>query len=299
MSLNFGICWIEDQASEAEVDQVEKAVRDNGFEPKIEMVEQPDDIRAFSERQNHHQDFDLILLDLNLGDGLRGDELAEQVRSAFRSTTLLFYSGESESSLRDRMAAKKVEGVYCINRGRLSTRVGELVAHLSPALNRLSSMRGLAARVVAECDQDFRAVLAHLGTAGASDDIIASLRKKVCEANEKQCAELGKLETLDAMLSSHGVHSAALFAEVKERAQAAGGDELLAVVRKLNRNYVGKVIKRRNTLAHALEERTDDGWRIARNEGDPVTVTDFPQYRQDFGSQLALVRRLRALMLGE
>lgn len=71
MSLNFGICWIEDQASDAEVEKVADAVRASGFEPLIERIEKEDDIREFAARQNHHQDFDLILLDLNLGRGLR------------------------------------------------------------------------------------------------------------------------------------------------------------------------------------------------------------------------------------
>lgn len=299
MSLHFGICWIEDQASEALVETVKAAVRSNGFEPHIEKIETPDDIRAFAERQIHHQDFDLILLDLNLGDGLRGDELAKQVRAAFKSTTILFYSAEDEIRLRERMASKVVEGVFCVHRDRLPDRVGELVGHLSPALNRLSSMRGLAARVVAECDQDFRAILAHLGAAGASDEIIASLRKRVREAGEKQGADVDELDTLDAMLASHCVHSAALFAEVKERARDVGGDELLAIVRRLHRDYLSQVIMRRNTLAHALEERTADGWRITRQTGNPVTVADFGRYRREFATQLSQVRRLRAIVIGE
>jgi CheY-like chemotaxis protein len=300
MSLHFGICWIEDQASDAEVGRVETAVRGSGFEPLIERVEQQDEIRGFAERQTHHQDFDLILLDLNLGAGLRGDELAQQVRAAFRSTTILFYSAEDESSLRDRMAAHKVEGVYCIHRDRLAARVGELVSHLSPALNRLSSMRGLAARIVAECDQDFRAILAHLGNDGdTAKGIAESLRQRVRDSAAHQQGAVDELGSLDALLASHVVHSAALYHEVKERAGAQGGDELLSITRKLKKDFLSQVIIRRNTLAHALEVRTEAGWQIVRSAGDPVTVADFPRYRKEFQTQLQLVRRLRAILIGE
>lgn len=299
MSLHFGICWIEDQASDAEVQRVENAVRGSGFEPLIERIEQQEDIRTFAQRQNHHQDFDLILLDLNLGAGLRGDELAQQVRAAFRSTTILFYSAEDESSLRDRMAAQKVEGVYCIHRDRLATRVGELVSHLSPALNRLSSMRGLAARIVAECDQEFRAILSHLGNDGEADGIAESLRQRVRDSAANQQANVEGLASLDALLASHSVHSGALFYEVKERARLRGGDELLTIIRKLHKDFLSQVIGRRNTLAHALEERGDMGWQIVRNAGDPVTVADFPRYRKEFQTQLGLVRRLRSIVVGE
>jgi len=299
MSLHFGICWIEDQASDAEIDRVEAAVRSSGFEPLIEMVETQAEIQAFAERQTHHQDFDLILLDLNLGGGLRGDELASQVRAAFRSTTILFYSALDEAGLRDRMAAQKVEGVYCVHRDRLPQRVGELVSHLSPALNRLSSMRGLAARVVAECDEDFRAILTHLGGGGAGNEIAESLRNRVRDGAARQIETVDGLATLRDLLASNAVHSGALYNEVKERARAMGGDELLTIVRKLNRGYLSQVIGRRNTLAHALEGRTDNGWQIIRSEGDPVTVADFPRYRTEFQTQLELVRRLKAILIGE
>lgn len=299
MSLNFGICWIEDQASDAEVEQVEAAVRNSGFEPAIERIESQADIRTFADRQTHHQDFDLILLDLNLGGGLRGDRLAGQVRASFRSTTILFYSAEDEVRLRERMATQRVEGVYCIHRDRLAVRVGELVSHLSPALNRLSSMRGLAARVVAECDQDFRAILSHLGEGEAAHEIAESLRQRVRDSATNQSNTVNELQTLDALLESHAVHSGALYLEARERAQARGGDELLTIVRQLKKGYQSQVIGRRNTLAHALEARTDAGWQIVRSAGDPVTVADFPRYRTEFQTQLKLVRRLRKILVGE
>ena len=299
MSLHFGICWIEDQASDAMVEQVAGAVRASGFEPLIERIEQEDDIREFAARQNHHQDFDLILLDLNLGRGLTGDDLAHDIRASFRSTTILFYSAMDEAILRDAMAKKKVEGVYCVHRDRLANRVGELVSHLSPALNRLSSMRGLAARIVAECDHDFRAILGHLGTNGSADEIVASLKAKISTAAQQQVGTVNSHTTLDGLLGSHAVHSAALFNEVRERANALGGDELLVIARKLKQGYLSQVINRRNTLAHALEARGENGWHIVRASGDPVTVDDFPRYRKEFQNQLSLVRRMRALMMGE
>ena len=104
MNLTFGICWIEDQAGDAEVAAVEEAVRNCGFEPELERLEREDDIREFARRQEHFQDYDLILLDLRLGAGLRGDDLAQEVRNRFRSTPILFYSAEDVRILRRAMA---------------------------------------------------------------------------------------------------------------------------------------------------------------------------------------------------
>lgn len=300
MSLHFGICWIEDQKNEAEVDRVRAAVRNNGFEPWFTHVDEPAEIEAFAKRQDHHQEFDLILLDLNLGKGLVGDQLAGQVRASFRSTPILFYSALDETELRKRMAAQQVEGVYCVHRDRLAPRIDELVAHMSPALNRLSTMRGLAARVVAECDQDFRAILAHLGKVGDAAELLDSLKSKAKVAGEKHMESIEALDTLDGALASHTIQSAQLFLEAKDRARQQDNDELRSITRKLRENYQNQVIGRRNTLAHALEIQTADGsWEITRSGRDPITVGDFARFRADFIDQLTLVHRMRHLIIGE
>jgi len=299
MSLHFGICWIEDQTNEAEVEQVKQAVRNSGFEPRIELVADPEGIMAFAQKQDHHQSFDLILLDLNLGKGLLGDQLASDVRAAFRSTTILFYSALDEGTLRAKMAEQRVEGVFCVHRKGLASRVEELVAHMTPALNRLSTMRGLAARVVAECDADFRAILAHLGQGEAEAEIVAGLKDKARQASTRHTEEIEKLDRLSAALSSHAIQSAQLFAEAKEQASKTEDEELGAITRYLRKNYLSQVIHRRNTLAHALEaEKDGGGWEIVRSGKDSVTVGDFARFRADFSEQLRLVHRMREILIG-
>lgn len=300
MNLQFGICWIEDQASDAEVEAVEQAVRNSGFEPSIERIETEEEIRSFARKQEHYQDYDLILLDLRLGHGLSGDDLAPQVRGAFRSTPILFYSAEAEGHLRQKMADKLVEGVYCVHRDRLSIRVGELVSDLSPALNRLSSMRGLSARVVAECDQELREILAKLGSLDQDGVIVASLKARVRVASEGQLARLDVIEDLASLLNDHAVTSGALFFEARDRIRTlAGADDARDLIRQL-RNYPNAVLNRRNVLAHALEERTGHGWRITRKDAaEPLTVDDFQRYRRDFLAHLRDLRRLRNLLVDQ
>lgn len=298
MNLHFGICWIEDQASDAEVEAVEEAVRSSGFEPNIERVENEEDIKEFAARQHHHQDYDLILLDLRLGGGIRGDDLAPGVRNAFRSTPILFYSAEAEARLRQIMADKLVDGVYCVHRDRLTDRVAELVANLSPALNRLSTMRGLASRVVAECDQELRAILSHLGAQGHEADIIESLKDRIRAATEAQLQGIEPIQELPILLTSHAVTSGALYFEARDRVRALGGDVARDLLRSM-KQYPNQVIERRNTLAHALEVRTEAGWKIMRTAAKPLTVDDFQRYRKDFLAQLRDVRSLRKLLIGE
>lgn len=300
MNLTFGICWIEDQASDAEVEAVEQAVRASGFEPSITRIEKEAEIRSFALRQEHFHDYELILLDLNLGAGLRGNDLAPNIRQSFRSTPILFYSARAEVDLRQLMADQLVEGAYCVHRDRLAVRVEELVGHLSPALNRLAGMRGLAARVVAECDKELRDILAHYAESlGMENTILRSLKQRVDEICLAQNQSVQNIDTVNDLVNHHGVTSGVLYNEVREIVRRnSPSDEIRTTLRAV-RDYQNQVIKRRNILAHALEERTENGWEIAAQvTGGVLTIQDFERYRTDFMANLTNLRKLASLIKG-
>lgn len=301
MNLTFGICWIEDQASVAEIAAIESAVRNNGFEPDITKVEAEEKISKFAQEQEHFQNFALILLDLNLGSNLKGDEIAPDIRLRFRSTPILFYSTEAEDALRVRIANRRVEGVYCSHRERLADRVAELVSDLSPALNRLSGMRGLAAGVVAECDQEFRKILRFWSRGAISEaELVAALKKRAGTSLNHGVESLDKATTLEEVLSKHAVSSAVLFREVTSLVRSLGGSDAIKAKRRSLRNYEKEVLEGRNVLSHVLEERGPDGWRIRPGgQKADVTVEDFQTYRSRFLARLRDVRELRELLVGD
>lgn len=300
MNLTFGVCWIEDQASAAEADAVENSIRKHGFEPEITRIESQADIEAFSNSQLHFHDFDLILLDLHLGNGIRGNELAQPIRAKFRSTPILFYSGEPEDTLRTMMCEKRIEGFYCAHRDQLTGRIEELVEAFTPALNRLSSMRGLAARVVAECDNELRTILLHLSKeAAAHDAMVKSLKTRILDGAKERAEKLNGLNDIAILLGSPAIPSGILFSEAKDQARKIdGSDDMRDLLRSL-KNYPKDVLFRRNTLAHALEMRTQNGWEINRGNAKPLTVSDFERYRRDFLSHLQYIRTLRSLLVAE
>ena len=179
-------------------------------------------------------------------------------------------------------------------------RVKELVSDLSPALNRLSGMRGLAARVVAVCDDEFRTVLLHWGTDPEVEaELVESIKEKAQAGSRRQrnrAAEIANLgDLLDDPVSSSGV----LFKEVYTRVgELEVRDEVKATRYEL-RQYGEKVLAVRNTLAHVLEEPTADGWRIPRRRANPaLTVQDFERFRADFQAHLRHVRQLREFLVG-
>ena len=302
MNLKFGICWVEDQPSEAEQGAVEMAVRESGFEPEIKLVKSQPEVHKCAERQERFQEYELILLDLRLGGELEGDTLALEIRQSFRSTPILFYSGETVVALRKRMAEKGVEGVYCAERRDLEGRVRELVSDLSPRLNRLSGMRGLAAQIVAECDHEFRQILQHLaGSSSSEQKLIASLRDRVEKSNLETSKSFERLDSLDELLESSSVSSALLFREVRHQLKSYQSEEILEK-RDALKSYETQVLALRNRLAHALEKETAEGWQIAaglNREAQPLTVGDFGDIRLKLLLHLEEARSLRKLLIGK
>lgn len=300
MNLTFGVCWIEDQASSRLRSAVERAVRATGFEPEIELVISEDDIQSFAQRQQHFQDYDLILLDLRLGGDRFGDALAPRVRRHFRSTPIVFYSAVSVPELRRRMAEKGVDGVYCTSRSSLPQRVERLISDLTPTLNRLSGMRGLAAQVVAECDEEFRRILLHIGDVhGNEPEVVQSLKKALASLHKRQAADANPIASLPELLANSSISSGLLFDEASKRLSALKSvSEDLREARLAIKDYGPLVLKRRNILSHALEQRTAGGWVIDRGAGKPnLTAADFQNFRSDFLSFRGRVRLLRELLI--
>lgn len=300
MNLTLGICWIEDQASEAEVEAVENAVRASGFEPEIQPIRTGPEIEEFARQQAHFQDFDLILLDLKLGGRMSGDDLALEIRRSFRFTPILFYSAVPEESLRKMMADKRVEGAYCAHRASLPQRVGELVSDLSPALNDLSGMRGLAARVVAECDQEFRAILRHLATTLSEDALIEGLKSRYEKDSQEWLAEINSTTDLAGLIDHRGISSNLLFRAVYSHLDQLDLSDAIRDKRRSIRKYPELVLSRRNILSHGLEERSPEGWRIVRRgSGGDLTAEDFRTFRTDFLAHLHHLRELRELLIDQ
>jgi CheY-like chemotaxis protein len=145
MKLQFGLLWIEDSYSQQEEDEIKAGAASAGFELDIKNSKDGSDLQALAEYQQKFHAFDLVLLDLNLAGGVKGDELAPRVRQRFRSTPILFYSGsDTDAGLRERMAKDRIEGVFCASRADFTGRASELIQDYAHTLNRLSGMRGLA-----------------------------------------------------------------------------------------------------------------------------------------------------------
>ncbi|MES2095614.1 MAG: response regulator [Pseudomonadota bacterium] len=306
MNLDIGILWIEDSFNPQEEVDLKRRVQDAGFLARINTIPNSAGIEDLSRRHQLYHLYDLILLDYRLQDE-NGDELAPRIRELFPSTTILFYSGSAQvNDLRRMIAEKEVEGVYCSIRDRFIERAGALIDQTARSLDRLSGMRGLAMRVVAECDDHMRAAILSMSArdvncAGKSVDLddavfkdMDGLRKSYQEATD-----------ISARIESRAVDSAKLFGHFRRLTKVVASDpgkfgldadrlERLRELRNVSSQYDERVLRKRNILGHVKEVPTDAGWELQGAEG--IAVCDFPDIRQAFATHIDAFREMRDLV---
>lgn len=308
MNLDLGILWIEDSFSPEEEQALTRRVQDAGFLARIETIPNGTGIDDLSRKHQLYHVYDLILLDYRLRDE-KGDELAPRVRELFPSTTILFYSGSAEEQeLRSLIASKAVEGVYCCSRGRFTERAGELIDQTARSLDRLSGMRGLAMRVVAECDDLMKVAMLSMcardpNCAGKIESLDSDVLKFLDEA--KQAYEESKAKDLRARIETRAVDSMKLFKHFRRLTQVAAASpatfglndadaDRLRELRKSSAQYDQKVLHKRNLLGHVVEVEGDAGW-ILQGSGE-ITVNDFADIRRVFAEHAKAFREMRRLV---
>lgn len=306
MNLEFGILWIEDSFSEAEEARLREAAVNAGFEANITNSIDGANLDELAQEQQIYHPFDLILLDLNLAGGVKGDALASRVRELFHSTPILFYSGSCEEiELRRRMADDKIEGVFCAHRGRFVERASEMISDLSQSLNRLSGMRGLAMEVVATTDLLCKEVVIALHNQGIADGFDERVSSEVVRSANQIAEDFPKIDGLISQLEHRAVDSMKLFGLFRDLLRAFIRDmdageqkDHLRALRGATNSFRDDVILKRNVLGHAKETRSDDGWAILDSDENVImTADDFPELRRVFLSNLKAIRAIHQLLV--
>lgn len=310
MNLDFGILWIEDSYSPEEKDSLTRRVLEAGFLARFTVIPNGEGIEELALKHTRYHIYDIILLDYHLKDA-NGDDLAPRVRELFPSTTILFYSGSvREQQLRNMIAAKNVEGVFCSERTRFINRTGELIDQTARALDRLSGMRGLAMRVVAECDTIMKDAMVAMCTHDSNcSGMVAELDKEVFAfiegMREKYQASIST--DLEGRFATRAVDSAKIFNHFRRLTKFVASNphvfalqpervDQLRELRAGSAQYVQKVLGKRNLLGHGVEEMGEDGW-VLQGSGE-ITVQDFPDIRRSFASHIKAFREMSDLIVG-
>lgn len=309
MNLDFGILWIEDSFSEAEEESLKRRVREAGFIARISTIPNSKGIEEFSRAHNLYHCYDIILLDYRLLDET-GSVVAPRIRELFPSTTILFYSGSiDEAQLRALMAKNRVEGVYCSARTRFIERTGALIEQTARSLDRLSGMRGLSMRVVAECDEIMKSAV--ISMSGSDPDLAKRLAELDADVinfmdSVRQTYEASLSEGIQGRLATRAVDSAKLYNHFRRLTKVVTGSpaefglsasdvDRIRELRKDTADYVKNVLLRRNILGHVVEVQGADGWVLTGNSD--ISVSDFPDIRRLFAVNIDALREMGEILI--
>lgn len=307
MNLDIGILWIEDSFSAEEEAALRRRVQEAGFIARIESIPNGTGIEELARQHQLYHAYDIILLDYRLKNE-NGDDLAPKIRELFPATSILFYSGNfNEAELRHLIAVKEVEGVFCSTRPRFIDRAGALIDQTARSLDRLSGMRGLAMKVVAECDELMKvAVLSMSARDPNCAGKIQDLDENVLEDLENVKIAYEAAEDLVQRMETRAVDSAKLFKHFRRLTKIvvanpatfgvdADGVEQLRELRGASAQYDRHVLRKRNILGHVVEVQGESGWELSGS--DEVAISDFPEIRQAFATHIDAFRRMSQLVM--
>ena len=137
MTMSYRILWVDDTTDwvESAKGRVEDFLREQGYEPTIDVYESGEEIEA----QCAATDLDLIVVDYNLATE-KGDEVIARVRSAGFFTEVVFYSQSPDKMIQD---APFQDGVFRCDRGSAAETIEHVIEVTLHKLRDPSVVRGL------------------------------------------------------------------------------------------------------------------------------------------------------------
>lgn len=150
MRLKYKILWIENEEDwvDSIYDQIHEHLSDLGFEFEKKLI-------AKEEESVNYDEYDLILMDLNLAEQPNGAELIERIRNINVFTDIVFYSSVGIDTLREKGREKNLEGVYYSGRTPDSSFIRKVCQVIDSTIKKvqdLSNLRGLVMAEVSDLD---------------------------------------------------------------------------------------------------------------------------------------------------
>lgn len=273
MRLDYNILWIEDQVDHvlAQKDKIETRLRAEGFRLDCKFVASVDEGLKTLGESIFKDHVDLVIVDLNLGTGISGDEGLPELRQRIPYKDIVFYSGASTTELRSRVNAQQVDGVYVSNREELPEVVLGVVEHVLHRSMDIDHARGVALGAFSEIEFKIDEVLADRlrdaldGSDGAMGRSINKLIERKRESAKEAFAVLESITEFEDLERFRGIITASDRAVLLRKALellGQNGDVVIAL-----RKYEQEILPRRNDLAH-LRVRKEGFMRTfyARNE---------------------------------
>lgn len=305
MTLNYKILWIEDTPKA--VRAKEKVIRkylevEKGYECDITPIETFDDFEK-SIGYDKTSNYDLLLVDLNLGDEQEhhdGNDIIKKIRDENIYTEIIFYSSQYEN-LMSIIKEPFIEGVFTSERDMLDTKAKKIIDVTIKKVQDVNNLRGLIMAEVAELDRIKKRIIQKFSKNADAEfkkyikeDVFSKIKQELealqclVKVEDSECThDEIDLETLQRNFFYDSFKKSRTVFKVKNL--TAKCQEIPFV----HQEYYDSVIKKRNVFAHEEENSREDGTKYLNySNGSPLEFNEEHciQIRKDIKKHKELLR---------
>jgi len=261
MRLDFNVLWVDDQpgAVAAQRTAIGRRMEEEGFEFRPTMCRTIAEVQAQIASDVFNDQVDLILVDWDLGQAAKGEDVISEIRDSIRYKEVIFYSANnSADALRTLASENGLEGIYCASRADLVDEVLGVFESLVKKVLDLDHTRGIVMGSTSDIDQ-------------MVIEIVNAVHGRLGE-QEQLALVKEAIETIDARIKEHQVAFDALrgngtmAALLKSHAHFTANDRLRVLARVLAQEalkdhhgsrdsvvtYINDVVPKRNDLGHKV-----------------------------------------------
>lgn len=271
MKLDFNVLWFDDQKTyvSAAHEALREYLEEKGFELSVNWQNGDENLTSLLE-SNAFNNYDLILVDYQMGEkSQHGDELARVIRECFY-TDIIFYSGEEKQRLKELIAKKPVDGVYCANRKDLAEAIINVVETTIRIFQHPNALRGMVMAETADFDNTINECLSIFISKLSPEKTIEHLTKMlqwVDLKSQQNITQFGKKidpQNPDAFLTHRAFQAKHKLIHLIKLIE--NDKEIAPFIEELKK-YETEVIDPRNKLAHVK--------LTAKKEGLALVGADF------------------------
>ena len=275
MRLKYNILWIENEQDwvESIEDQIQEYLEDLGFNFEKKLISK-------EEKNIDYNNYDLILMDLNLADQPNGAELISKIRGLNVYTDVVFYSASSIDELKAAGKEKELEGVYYSGRTPDASFVKKVKAVIDSTIKKiqdLENLRGLVMAEVSELDEKMAEIIKKYYVQNETEELKETFHKHVTKKQEERLKKAldgcGKKEmTCYHKWQNTPIQDIILQLESAQMAKAVNyivTKDVYAPSRpNFYEDYMAEIVEVRNQLAHCVSKEIDGREVLITRKGD-------------------------------
>ncbi len=266
MRYDLRILWVDDTPAffDETKEILEMFAEDNGISLRFDYIENVNEF--FKRMKNDIKGFklyDIFFVDFTLSDDIVGSNLIRDLRREKMDSDILFYSSEHESDIRKTVVEDlgSFEGVYIANRENFEEKSNYLINKNARRLTTLSNIRGFLMDQTSENDYTIKSyilrkfdMLSQSQKQEISEMLLESIKDKEQKFITHANTEITKLENsgIKNIKQTMGLMNELFPIELKYRVFQKMieflGEQAFNEVSV--QQYMDKIIKARNTLAH-------------------------------------------------